>query len=393
MKFLKNTKRLNQFVSDYFDLALVFFVLLASYAIKFANIIELDLVIVGWISVVLYAMYKVKINSFIFTAVFYVVLLLAYSSGIAFVSLNPNDFEYGRVIFTSFILSALVFGLMVEKKSISNIPIKKSSRDRWFVYFGLIAITIWSIFVYIEGKNTGGSVIKEYGGANYLTISDLLAMFSLAVLGSKNISTKESLIFFVISLVALGLLGSRASLLVFCCAYIFCLKQIPIKNKLFIFFAVSLIIISFIYVVQNEESDLFFRLKTLYDFGNDESLVGREFLFSSYLSTIAQRSECLLLPCMPAPGDYVHNIISVHQYFGIFGILAVLVLVLFAFIYLMRFQFFILPGLFFYASINMLFARAWVSLIFPVFIGMLLFFTAQVFVANRFKKPYFGKDI
>ncbi|MFS2162732.1 hypothetical protein [Variovorax sp. Varisp62] len=388
MKYPLDAKQLGQ---DYFDLAIVFFVLLVSYAVKFAELVELDVVVVGWTAVMLYALYRVRLSLFFIPAIFYLVLFLAYLSGAVFVPLNPAELEYGRVLLTSFILSTLVFGLMIKKNGASGIAAGSSLSARWIPYLGLIAITAWTIFVYTEGKNIGGSVVKEYGGANYLTSSDLLAMFSLSVLGSRNISTKESLIFFAISVMALIFLGSRASLLIFCVAYIFCVGQIRGRNKLIIFFGVLLIAVALGLAVQSDESDLFFRFKTLYDLGGDESLTAREVFFSSYVSTIDQRVECLFLPCMPASGDYVHSIISVHQYFGIAGVVAIAFLLALVLMYYLKFRNFLLPGLFFYVCINMFFARAWVSLVFPVFIGMLLFFATKVLVATKKGSPLIGK--
>lgn len=382
MKYPFNVEQSDQVGSDYFDLAIVFLMLLVAYAVKFAELIDLDVVVVGWMAVALYVLYRVKLNLIFIPAVFHLVLFVAYSIGIAFVPLNPLEFEYGRVVLTSFILSTLVFGLMIKKNN-SRFPARGSLKGRWITYLGLVAITVWTIFVYIQGKSIGESVVKEYGAANYLTSADLLAMFSLAVLGSRNVSARESLVFFAVSVVALVFLGSRASLLVFCFSYLFCIKQLQRRSKLIIFLGALLIAGVIGYVIQNDESDLFFRFKTLYNLGADESLSGREAFFSNYLSTIGQRVECLFFPCMPASGDYVHNLISVHQYFGIAGVMAVASLLLFALIYFLKFRFFLLPGLFAYVSANMLFARAWVSLVFPVFIGMLLFFSTRVLVANR----------
>lgn len=386
MKYLPNLTRSNSIAPDYFDLAMVLLVLLVAYAVKFAELVELDVVVVGWIAVLFYALLQVRLRLFFVPAIFYFLLFLAYLTGTVLVPRNPPELEYARVILTSFILSTLVFGIMTKKYTALGLASGSSLRARWIVYFGIIAVAAWAMFVYIEGKELGGSVVKEYGGANYLTSSDLLAMFSLVVLGSRNVSKKESLIFFSISVMALLFLGSRASLLVFCVAYAFCVNEISRKGKLIILLGVFFIVLAIGFAVQGDDSDLFFRFKTLYDLSGDESLAARDAFFSNYLSTIGQRVECLFLPCMPASGDYVHNIISVHQYFGIAGVIMIAVLLLLAFLYYVKFRDLLLPGLLFYVSVNMIFARAWVSLVFPVFIGMLLFFASKILASNKRKR-------
>lgn len=378
MKFSIQPQSVRQREVNYYELSAVFFALLLSYAAKFTEFFEFDFVMLGWGAVSLYALCRIRWALLAIPAIFHVVLFLAYAVGVAFVSLNSTEFEYARVLLTSFVLAGLVFALLIEKSSVNFIDRELPGFGVFLIYAGPLMIAAWALFVYMEGKSVGGSVVKEYGGANYLTSADLLAMFSLTVLGSRDTTVKLNLFYFSVTSVALVMLGSRASALIFCVSYLFCLGRFKRRGRFFLIAGLLLVLGAIGSLIISDQTDLFFRFRVLSDLGADESLNARQELLNNHIANVATRTECIFLPCTPSTGDYVHSIISVHQYFGVAGVIAIGLIIFLTLIYMVKFRKFFLPGLFVYVALNMFFARAWISLVFPVLIGMSLFFSIRV---------------
>lgn len=351
-------------------LGIVFFLLLFVYFVKFSNLIAIDITIVGWMLLLMYSIFRVENKILILSAFVYIGILLFYFLGY-YTSTDAADADYEKNILSFAVLTALVIeyrrnslesSFSIESK-ISNVTILN------VVYF---FVAIWIVFILNASQTLGDYVVSEYGGANYLTTSDLLAMLTLVVVGSRKINFVNSLIYLGITIFALALLGSRASIILFLLSYMFSLERKYLFKSMFF----GLVFLSMIFVIYRFADDfdgnMFFRLKTIFDLAGDESKEGRSFLFDNYLTGIFSDPYCVVFPCHPVPGDYVHNIFSIQQYFGLPIFLLSLYVIADAVLRLIKGSASTFLPLFIYVLSQTIFFRSWHSLTFPVLIALVV---------------------
>lgn len=361
----------NLYVHSENKLAALLFFLLFTYFAKFSNLASVDATMIGWMLVSIYALLKVNNFILIKSSSVYIGLLLFYLFGF-YTSSAAADADYEKHILTFIFFTPLVMQYLKDGSDFEY-EVNSSYFNVMMLNAIYLCVAFWILFVVYASQSMGDFVVSEYGGANYLTTSDLLAMMTLAIIGSRKINFFHSLIYLGITLIALALLGSRASIALFLLSYFFSLdRKYWIKSIVFavIFIGVVLIIYR---IIEDFEGEMFYRLKTIFDLADDESKEGRAFFFSNHLDHIASNPACFIIPCHPTPGDYVHNIFSIHQYFGLPIQLIVFYLIAVAVIKLLNGYSTIFLPLFIYVLTQSMFFRSWHSLTFPVFVAFLLF--------------------
>ena len=364
--------------NDYLpEVAFLFYLLLLTYFIKFSNFVDFDFTVVGWFLFSIYALIRIRLRVILWIGVFHLVLSFFYFSGLHLDDQGDGG-VYGKVLLTSFFLTSTTFGFLSGEVRGYKISFFDIFYSRFFIYLCYGLLVYWVIFIFNASSFLGDYLVKDYGGANYLTTSDLLAMFSLALIGSSRTSLFESICFALITIVALVLLGSRASMTLFAACYLVAIKNLSLPKKLagslFFVFALFLGLI----FIENAESGLFYRFNSIFTLGDDDSSFARSELFSKYFDNLFANPICFALPCPPAAGNYVHNILSVHQYFGLMVFLVILSLLLLSFLQIKSYfsgPFFALLA---YSFIQVLFFRSWVSLTFPIFLALILLSFTQL---------------
>jgi hypothetical protein len=369
------------------SLKVVFSFLLISYSLKSANVtlLGIDLVLLVWLLFSLYLSSIIKEKSVIIAALIYSILACFYILGDMRSSNSDETLGYIRIFPTGFILAAIIS----EKLN----KISRTSLVRGFLFvnkidiFMLTAIVYWIVFI-AKAQSVVDYAVREYGATNYLTISDLLALLCLLVIGDSknNIITRGA--WLVAGLVAMMMLGSRASVIVFGFIALLSISivnldnryKLSIKHIITSLILIILIIYSFFYIF-NET--ITYRMETLIDLGNDQSAMSRNILLEIYLSSISTDPTCLIIACQPPIGNYSHNIFSIIQYFGFVGIILIIsgsILIGLAFSKGWK------PWgitIFAYSLIQLIFFRAWTSMIFPIIIAYLIF--AFLFLSKKIK--------
>ena len=110
-------------------------------------------------------------------------------------------------------------------------------------------------------------------------------------------------------------------------------------------------------------------MQTFQDLGGDVSYAERNMQIDNFIERYSNDLSCYFVPCRPPTGEYVHNILSLVQYFGILGG----VLMSIGGYYLVRawrkgWRPKLLP-VFVFALCQFLFFRPWVSIVFPVLVA------------------------
>lgn len=351
----------------------VFLLFLISYGLKFSELVDFDSVLLAWVFIVVFALYWVRKECFFVAGVYYFLIFSVYVLAYFFISGYRDGGDFFRNAVSHFFLTAIFLQvLQLPRESFSP------SRVNFFVVCfckaGIFLVLYWIFFIFNGAQYAGESLVSQYGGANYLTTSDLLALFVLSLMVGGSVSRYWIAVGFVVGVVALVFLGSRASLVIFLFAAIFFSSnsQSPWKKILVTFSSLVAVFFIGLLVFEFVDSSLLFRVETLFDMSQDESRQARDSFFRAFLQRLDANSGCYLYPCPPPAGEYVHNVVSVHEYFGLVGSFLTFLLFLnliFAFLngYSPRFR-----PVFVYSFLLFLTARSWVSLIFPVCIAYLL---------------------
>ena len=361
-----------KYKSAFLEIGLFLFWVTVVYFVKFSQLFDFDFTIVGWSIISLYAILRVKPGVFILSGLIHSILYLFYIIGIYFTG-QQEDSDYGKSLAISFVIVAYVLGVLTGTTRFNKSKFIDAVTSSKMIYFVYILIVIWVVFIYTESGLVGGSVVSSYGGLNYITTSDLLAMSALAIIGSNRTSYKESLIFALITLIALILLGSRISIVCFIICYLVSAKNINIRAKFAIAFSFLAILIFMINSINKADDELFYRFNTLYELDGDLSVIGRTEMVSSYLNNMYENPVCIIVACPPIAGNYVHNIISIHQYFGLITFLLIFLLYVISIIKYLRRKDAEIAGLLAYVFVLTLIARSWASLVFPVALAIIIY--------------------
>lgn len=353
----------------------ILLLLLYAYVLKFSNIsADIDFVLLAWLFVAAYTILAVSIDILIQVSVFYIILLVGYIVPYLINQDREVDLEYGRILVSSFILTSLFLGFVKGRLRNFRGLHQKIINSTILIYVLYIPVVLWIAFIFYQSEISHVNVVREYGGANYLTPSDLLAMATLLISSIDKIPKFGRLFFTVLTLFALILLGSRASIVIFIFTYVITLQSVRLPRKILIVVFLAMTLGIFYYIVSELDVDFLFRLNTMSDLAFDPSRIARQQLLVDYFHVLMNSPQCWFIACPPAPGDYAHNIISIQQYFGIIGTITVGVLVLLFIINTLKNKTIPLAALGLYVMVQTLFFRSWQSLTFPIFIGFLFYY-------------------
>ncbi|KJK21046.1 hypothetical protein UB46_29125 [Burkholderiaceae bacterium 16] len=209
---------------------------------------------------------------------------------------------------------------------------------------------------------------------NYLTTSDILAITALIAIESGAVGIRWRFAFFVVTLVALFFLGSRATIVIF----IICLMCSPgpgtsLGKRVGLSLVICAIsLVGFYFTINYAGEELSYRLISLMEMDGDGSRVTRAMFQDRFISRLGDEPLCLIYPCFPQEGEYAHNILSVQQYFGVVG--SALIGGLFINFVMTRLRGARTPlvATMMFCLLMMLLARAWLSLVFPILSAYLL---------------------
>jgi hypothetical protein len=300
------------------------------------------------------------------------------------VRLAPDDvvsLPYLRTLLTSFILSSVTLTLLgghygaIARERLARLPVAAIHRAILAVLMILVVLAAMHIIVNRVVD------IRTVSGFNYLTTSDLVALTGLAILARDKIRLWEFAGALLIVALALVLAGSRASLLLFLAAaglgaaWRFGWKGVAV----IILAPLALGLLAMLF--QGEEV-LLRRMSTLLRLATDPSLHMRLGYVSVLFEKWYQQPLCLVLPCHPKPGEYAHNLLSVIEYFGALGVVLLAAcgwLIVISLNYILRQRWWPIA---FYVLAALVLFRAWVSLTFPIMLGVVLLLGARRVPAN-----------
>lgn len=314
---------------------------------------------------------------FVASVLFFLWLFLWFLLGWLNSGVREEDASLARV-FLSFALYAAITGLYLAGDADAKLP-----RSKLLEGLALLLLTGWVVFIYREQAYVEYAV-RAYGANNYLTISDLVAVLVLVTVFGRKLPLWFRGAWIVMGLLTCLLLGSRTTLVALGASLLIgalVVGRVGAGRRLLAFFGVvSVLVAGVLFFLGNFDESVTYRFQTLFDLHGDASLAGRDMLFDSYLRRMQDDPMCLFLPCFPDLGNYAHNIFSLHQYFGLGGIAAIL----FASFALVRALMLgwtppIVPLLFF-CVVEVVLARAWMSIVFPILVGYVL--AAIYFLVN-----------
>ncbi len=315
----------------------------------------------------------VKPRSTVAIGVVYFFLMLFYATGVAFDDRGLATSAYYRTILTWFIFSALLFAcLRLDLRRLNRSP-RAPRLVKFIHFFSILAFSGWAS-VALRDLNSGVVVdFRDVTGAGYLTLSDSFALLSLAYLCRDKLAAWEFVVVFGLSVVVIILLGSRTTLAFYPFAVAFLIGR-HVSFRATLAWSAVLGAGAFYWLKDSLdfESGAFFRLNTLFSFADDESASVRDGIRDQMLDRINDNPECLFLACHPEQGWYDHSVLSVVQHFGFAGIVFLIGSI---FLGLVKFRYFrkqwYFP-IFIYCAVALLLSRAWVTVVFPVFVAFVV---------------------
>jgi hypothetical protein len=368
-----------RFVSSYRGYWIALVLLVVSYVMKSALPDEAqDPIQIVWALIVIVALPFVSKKSLLAAFALFAWLAVWYAIGLAKSDFRDEDILLARLFITFPLLASLTaFYLLGEKGT----PERKS------IYLEVIILAllaVWVVFIFQE-QNYVAYAVRAYGATNYLTISDLVAMLVLVTVSGRQLPLWLRGGWMLLGLMTCLLLGSRTTMVVLGASLLFgtlVSAKMGVWGKILAFFAASALLITTVAIFTSSFNEsITYRFLTFENLAGDESLDWRSMFFGDYIRGIQEDVSCVVLACFPSAGEYVHNIFSVHQYFGMGGLimLGLAGIVLFR-AFLRGWKPGSLPLLFF-CVVELVTARSWVSLVFPIFVGYVI--AAAFFLAER----------
>lgn len=318
----------------------------------------------------------VKPAAIFFVGMVYLFFFVFYSTGAVNDPYGFFSVTYYKTILTWFIFSTLTYGFISQNvKGLRNV---KFSTPKIFNIYILQIIFIFLVFLwaFFALRALNQSVLldfREVTGTGYLTLSDAFAAFSIAYLCRERIPSWEFSAVLGMSVVVIFLLGSRTTLVFFPVAVLFFIgRHVSIRGFFIWAGVIGAISAVMLKGKLDLESGAFFRFFSLISFQGDESGIVRDEFRSQMISRMSENPTCFLVACHPEAGNYDHSVLSVIQYFGFFGLLFLVISTVVAIIriryYFKQWYF----PLFVYCSLSLIFSRAWVGVIFPIFVPMII---------------------
>lgn len=365
----------------YQNAKLIFGTMFLAYALKSAEVLVagMDPVLLFWAIWAVLIVFIVNRAVLLTGMAFYILCAMVFMLG----DLRTDDSaEYVRLFPSFFVLTSIFSVCLIYSSD------QFSGLGRRFANplgYGILFLIFYWVYFIGQAQFLSDNAVREFGAENYLTLSDLLSFFCLAAIAESKKSTWMMIVWFFAGLFALMMMGSRASVLLFVFA-IFISRVInsdkaSIKNlvKNFILPLLVLLVSVILFFTLFEES-VTYRMQTFQDLGGDVSYAERNMQIDEFLDRYAGDLSCYFAPCRPPTGEYVHNILSLVQYFGILG---GVIMIIGGFYLVRAWRKGWRPKLlsiFVFALCQFLFFRPWVSIVFPVLVAYVvssLFFLYQ----------------
>lgn len=360
-----------------------FFLMLIAYYLPTVLGEEVPTVTVFWAVILCWCVVFIRATAWVISVALWLPLGWLYLLGYAVDINGQADIVNLRNVLSSFVFTVAGLGIVL-----GSIRHTKWNWDRLHAFihrFGAIGIALWSVATINQFQAEALIDTRDVTGANYLTTSDLVAMFALASIGRVRIGWVDYSIITLSCLVVLIMLGSRAAIAVF--VLIALMAMIRTFKVRYLFLMSILSGFPFIYWLAefvDLESPAFFRLYTLVNFsGEDRSLIYRDMLHEQFWYTLDKSPLCFLIACQPMIGDYIHNFLSVIQYFGIAGIamlLAGCAILASSYRDIFRSRYIYLLG---YCLIGGIFFRSWLSVVFVPVVFLLLYFMCAKYLREN----------
>lgn len=369
----------NFFLSNQGFFLILSFLILA-YALKSAEIepLGLDPVLMAWGMVSVFAVVIARKRAFFYSLLFFAYLFPFYVLG-----LYEDGFRAENVSLIRIFLSFSIFAGMAAFHFTATGGYSKGI-GLYLQVVVLVLLSGWIFFIYREQAYVAYAA-REYGAENYLTLSDLVAAISFIAISDIRNSFWLRGAWVLVGGVACMLLGSRATIVFFFVSMIganLFMSNLRLGAKLAMVVALAAFMVASVSVfVGAFDETVTYRVLSLENLSGDASLEMRQSFLFDYLSRIRESPSCLVFPCFPEPSEYVHNFLSIPQYFGIAGFVILFwgggVMVV-AGIKGWRPP---VLGLFIFSIMQILFARAWVSFVFPFLVGYVL--SAHLFLKSK----------
>lgn len=336
----------------------------------------------GWLIVAVVAIGFVSVSTWLPVLLFYLLLSIFYFYGAARSGLDKQSVELLKVVATSVVYSA-IFCAVCGWNLRGHKNEEFVARRGWLVWYHRLFICCFLVWTFMSVHSLkAGDVIdfRLFVGESYLTLSDLFALYALSYLSRFSMGFLEFVAVSASAMFVLVFLGSRASMVLFVIVVSLLLfKRSSIRESLFGLFLVVLGAISIFQVLKDSQLGIFFRLESLLSLSEDDSRLYRAMLADNMYQTVGEQWSCIIIGCLPISGMYIHNILSVVQYFGVFGVAILLFFFLVGLASLKSIWLSWWVGLYVYALLALLFFRAWMYPVFPIFVAMTMVLSGRIF--------------
>jgi hypothetical protein len=367
---------------------LLMFVLLVAYSLQAyeINTFGISPVIAAWAGITIFYFGKILGKSFIVAAGIYVSLFWMYLVGGMNSDIPWTDLDFVRIFIPQALIAGIVSAAAYTKRaSTRDLQLKFSKLPLDTIALGLILA--WTYFIVrAQSSTVHWSELDQLRSDNYLTVSDLLSMLALLILSGIKGRPLQQVVWLVLVSIALMTLGSRASIVVFAVCALMAMASGNAMGRSGlrvwkIVLGLLTIAVTSILFLNYFDNNVTLRLLTLDNMGHDASADARKFNLVEYVHTVSDHPMCMVVSCFKTGGNYVHSILSVVEYFGIAGVLILVISPVTMLISWRRGWRPLCAPLFAYCAIQLVIARSWVCLVFPVFIGYLI--SSIVYLSQR----------
>lgn len=337
---------------------------LVSYSIKFLEFVAFDSVSIVWAIAAVISVGAIRYRDGL--AFFFIVGLFAISWSFSYVHGFITTASLKNLLVFSSLGGATIYLL--------NLDSDNSRALLYFNRFVALVVVFCALFLTYKGEHYSIYLGEEFR-ASYLIVSDLVSIFCLIyLLCYRNI---EAIVVVFFSLVVVFFLGSRSSMVFLIGAaalgvwFVFLSTAGHYLTKLFLIVVAVIGVWQLaIFVIDNH--DRFYRLFSILEMSHDSSYLERLQLQNYFFDSL-DTPFCFLVGCGPASdGGYVHNLLSVWQYFGFPLFLVVVILVMISLLYMLLIKSGMLP-LYVFVLAQMVFARSWNSVTFALLVSISLY--------------------
>jgi len=245
---------------------------------------------------------------------------------------------------------------------------------RTFTYISTLIFIGFVIYIFVSGEHYSRLFLPQFD-ANYLVISDLIAIASLLSL-RLNVSVVFKVLILFFPFVGLLFLGSRSSMVIYILSvfvhFFFEFKSFGRTNKLLF----SLIIASLVYAIVRiliTYQDRFYRFFSLFSLSDDNSFQSRNKLSDIFFENLSKDWLSVLFGGgVNIPGTYVHNIFSIWQLTGLISFVITIFIVIITinkFVYRPVYYSPIIPAWTF-CLLSILLSRSLVGIVFPILLSI-----------------------